>query len=731
MTFRDLSIWVGCLLAALAANLAYLKGCETAVREAIARIDTVQRNGEALADELVRSVAELGDAATRYLETGDTAARQRFLTLRARRDNATTGLGSPFAVRLAEADLSGGERERLQAAWSAASLLSTRQFASIEIVQGLDLPADPGERKERLARQFADLSILHRDLFKEVASFHMALARRTGAVRQEAKRRLDDLSATLAIVFGGIQAGFVISLAYFAWVVLPGFERIRLALRVTVEEETDAPVYGVCRRDEVGDMARAVVTLREQSRNRLDRLYRLAYFDALTGLANRSKFRTRLRELVGQDFRGGHLAVFMVDLDKFKEINDIYGHPAGDVVLAKAARRLEETFGGALLVCRFGGDEFAAVGIVDTIAEAVALGERAIARLGLPITIGNGALVTCGGTIGLATTDSRIPVDRMISRADVALYSAKEAGRGRIQQFVPGMDARIAERRGLEEDLRNAGRQGQLRLALQPQFALRGGHVVGFEALMRWHHPERGDVSPADFIPIAEESRLIIDIGRWSIWEACRLAAAWPVPVRISVNLSPAQFYDKGLVPYIADTLRDAGIAARRVEIEITESVLIDDRAAAFRVMHELRGLGVHLALDDFGTGFSSLSYLREFPFDKIKIDQSFVRALEGEGTARAIIRSMIGLGKALGMTVIAEGVETPEQRAMLLEDGCDEVQGYLTGRAMSPDSALDLLRARHDSAIAAFEQDAEADRPAAWHLAQEPRARTESGSAA
>lgn len=716
MTFRDMSVWVGCFLVGLTAIFLYLNGLKADRAADFARADAQLREAIGLSQDLSNSVTALFKAATLYLDTGNLSARNTFHRLRQQRDKATTDLVSPFLALMRDAPLLDNERTLIEKAFAEASLLSTRQFAATEMFARLQNTENSADSARLMRDTITSLSGLRSDVYATIASYDQLVSTRFDRRKLSIETTIRKIGDTLSLVFVAIQLSFVASLGYFAYVVLPGYERIREALYVTVYENTDAPVIGISRRDEVGDMARAVMTLRDISRRRLDRLYRLAYFDTLTGLANRAVFRTRLGELLKRSGGGGCLAVYMLDLDKFKEINDLYGHPAGDIVLLQTARRLKETVGNRLLPCRFGGDEFGIVGVLASEEEAVAFGDTLLQRISQPTTVSRSTVVTCGGTIGLATATSMIEPDRIISQADMALYSAKEAGRGHLKQFVAGMDARIKERRYLEEDLRKADMRNELKLALQPQMCLRSDKIIGFEALMRWNHPVRGNVSPNIFIPIAEESRLIVSIGRWSILEACRIATKWPQPVKISINLSPAQFYDKGLVPFVIQTLDQTGIAPERVEIELTETVLIDNRATAFRIMHELRAIGVELALDDFGTGFSSLSYLREFPFDKIKIDQSFVRVLEEGGTARAIIRSMIGLGNALGMKVIAEGVETEEQRAILVEDGCDQIQGYLIGKAMSTADATHLLSEGRLSTMEAFEADRLADQLSAPH---------------
>ncbi|WP_161993791.1 putative bifunctional diguanylate cyclase/phosphodiesterase [Muricoccus nepalensis] len=409
------------------------------------------------------------------------------------------------------------------------------------------------------------------------------------------------------------------------------------------------------------------------------RLVHMAHHDSLTGLPNRAMFREHMTHALGRAQRQAGLAVMLLDLDRFKTVNDTLGHLTGDALLCQVAERLKACTRPADLVVRLGGDEFAIVQEAVAAPEDVSvLAERLVAALAEPFHV-EGQQVNTGTSIGIALThDGLDEANEMLKRADLALYRAKEEGRGTWRFFEPAMNARVVARRQLEQDLRRAVTEEQFQVYYQPVVEAEGGQISGFEALVRWVHPERGMVSPAEFIPLAEELGLIRAIGGWVLRQACSAAAAWPGELKVAVNLSPVQFSGGALVAEVASALKHAGLAPHCLELEITESLLLTDDAAVLATLHELRALGVRIAMDDFGTGYSSLSYLQRFPFDKIKIDQSFVRGLGQDEHCTAIIRAVVGLGKALGMTVNAEGVETAEQLETLRAEGCGEFQGYL-----------------------------------------------------
>ncbi|MGY2052054.1 bifunctional diguanylate cyclase/phosphodiesterase [Methylobacterium sp. JK268] len=426
------------------------------------------------------------------------------------------------------------------------------------------------------------------------------------------------------------------------------------------------------------------------------RIAHMARHDSLTGLPNRIPLREWMEEALARHGAGEVGAVLCLDLDGFKIVNDTLGHPAGDAILRRVAGRLAEVVGAGDRVARLGGDEFAIVqaGAAQP-AGAAALAARIVEALRRPFTL-QGQQVAIGTSLGIATTGHAAPhPDALLRSADVALYQAKAAGRGTWRFFDPAMDAEIQRRHRLAADLRRALDEGQFELHYQPLVEAKGSALRGFEALLRWRHPDQGLVSPAEFIPIAEEIGLIRPLGAWVLARACADAASWPAPVKVAVNLSPVQFSGGTLVEDVRAALLASGLDRGRLELEITESVLLQDNEATLAVLHALRALGARIAMDDFGTGYSSLSYLRSFPFDKIKIDQSFVRSLAAEAGSVAIVRAVIGLGRALGMSVLAEGVETPEQLAILRQEGCDEVQGYLFSRPRPGSEIAGLFAAR------------------------------------
>lgn len=424
------------------------------------------------------------------------------------------------------------------------------------------------------------------------------------------------------------------------------------------------------------------------------RLHRMVRHDALTGLPNRILFREHLQSEVAAVRHPARVSVLCLDLDRFKSVNDTLGHPVGDALLRETATRLVGTTGDAGMVIRLGGDEFAVVLGGDAPgADAGALAERIIATLSQPVHI-EGHHIAIGVSIGIAqTVDGSETPDELLKNADLALYAAKGEGRGTYRFFAPEMEARVQGRRTMELDLRVAIADGQFLLHYQPLVNARSGAVVAFEALLRWHHPERGVVPPGDFIPLAEEAGLIPDIGRWVLEQACRDAVAWPVGVKVAVNLSPLQFQYRDLVADVEGALRRSGLPPTRLDLEITESLMMQDSDATLATLHALRALGVRIAMDDFGTGFSSLSYLRRFPFDKIKIDRSFIRDVVESEDGLAIVKAVIRLGQSLRMDVVAEGVETVEQKTLLCQAGCQELQGYLFSRPQPVSQVAEIIR--------------------------------------
>jgi diguanylate cyclase (GGDEF)-like protein/PAS domain S-box-containing protein len=449
------------------------------------------------------------------------------------------------------------------------------------------------------------------------------------------------------------------------------------------------PVELLCR--PLGDSARAdrVLAVRDLAdRKQAEaRIQHLAHHDSLTGLANRTLFRDRLAQAMTMAQRTGHgMALLCLDLDGFKAVNDLLGHPIGDQVLIEVGNRLRTCLRDSDTVARLGGDEFA---IVQSFSEqprgAAGLAERLVRLLAEPFEI-EGQRVSIGTSAGVALypSDADTP-EALLRNADLALYRAKHDGRGLFRFFEQEMDQRLQQRLALEQELRLAMLREELRLHYQPLLDSNSLEIQGFEALLRWHHPERGNISPAVFVPVAEESGLIAQLGQWVLQTACAEAALWPMPWRIAVNLSPVQFRQRDLAAMVRRTLVESGLDPSRLELEITEGVLIDDAERALTMLRELKALGVRIALDDFGTGYSSLSYLRRFPFDKLKIDASFVQGLGDGGEADAIVRAIVALGRSLSLKITAEGVETFDQLERLREHSCDQVQGFLLGRPMPP----------------------------------------------
>jgi diguanylate cyclase (GGDEF)-like protein/PAS domain S-box-containing protein len=410
---------------------------------------------------------------------------------------------------------------------------------------------------------------------------------------------------------------------------------------------------------------------------------RLAHYDPLTELPNRVLFQKSLVEALARRSRkGDQLAVHFIDLDRFKTVNDTLGHPLGDALLREAAERLRGCVREGDTVARLGGDEFAVVQSgLDDMTGATRLAGRIVEAMAAPFDL-QGHQVVIGASVGVAAAPSDgEDADELLKKADMALYRAKGDGRGAFHFFERAMDEQLQARRALELDLRRALQAGEFELFYQPLYHLGDERVTGCEALLRWRHPERGMVSPADFIPLAEEIGLIVPLGEWVLREACAEAAHWPEHVRLAVNLSPAQFRDRGLVRTVVSALAASGLDAQRLELEITESVLLQDNVANMQMLHDLKALGVRISMDDFGTGYSSLSYLRSFPFDKIKIDQTFVRDILDDSDAMAIIKAVLDLGASMGVVTTAEGVETQEQLDALRGQGCAEIQGYFISR--------------------------------------------------
>jgi diguanylate cyclase (GGDEF)-like protein len=453
--------------------------------------------------------------------------------------------------------------------------------------------------------------------------------------------------------------------------VIAGKERRNIAFkRVPVLGENGEPQYLLTVMEDV--------TARK---NAEEKIAFLEHHDPLTGLPNRGAFAAELAATLEREVPSEQLfAVLLIGLDRFKEVNDLFGHSAGDDLLQEVSRRLKTAAGSAFLA-RHGGDEFTLITQVSYLPSDIAgLAEDLLAAIADPFEI-DGNVFPISVSIGAAL----YPADgtdatSLLSNADAALSRAKAEGRGIFRFFEIAMDTRLHERRALQHDLRSALERGELSIWYQPQASM-DGTIIGFEALARWQHPFRGMVPPDVFISVAEESDLILSIGTWILREACREAASWPKPLCIAVNLSPVQFRHDAVVGMVHQILIETGLAAHRLEFEITEGVLIDDAPRALSILRRLKALGVRIAMDDFGTGYSSLSYIQSFRFDKIKIDRGFISNMGHNPQSTAIIRAIIGLAHGLQLPVIAEGVETEEQLAFLKRESCDEIQGYLIGR--------------------------------------------------
>ena len=447
------------------------------------------------------------------------------------------------------------------------------------------------------------------------------------------------------------------------------------------------------------------VTTHEDITERRSAEARIAYLathDALTDLPNRVLLREKLEAGLARLASGGSFAVHCLDLDRFKDVNDAFGHSVGDALLKQVAERLLENVREGSIVARLGGDEFAVVQCeADRPEAASALAARIIAVVSAPYDI-NGQEIEIGMSIGVALAPSDgVDADRLLRSADLALYRAKMDAKGTFRFFEREMDERMQARRLMETDLRAALGNGELEVFYQPVLDFASNSITGFEALLRWKHPMRGMISPVEFIPVAEDTGLIVPIGEWVLQQACAEAAKWPAPIRVAVNLSAVQFKNRNLVGTVMSALAAAGLPPNRLELEITESVLLLESEAIKSVMHKLRELGVRIALDDFGTGYSSLSYLRSFPFDNIKIDRSFVRDLSTKADCTAIVHAITQLARSLKMTTTAEGVETKEHFDLLRAKGCTEMQGFLIS-APQPAENIPALLATYNPPAAA-----------------------------
>jgi len=434
-----------------------------------------------------------------------------------------------------------------------------------------------------------------------------------------------------------------------------------------------------------------------------EKIAHLAHYDGLTDLPNRILFRERLEQSLKAIRPGEQLAVLYIDIDEFKGVNDALGHPVGDELLRGVAERLRGCLKETDVAARLGGDEFAVIqtGIKDR-SETNQIVDAIHSAIRQPFDC-MGHQISTDASIGIALAPGDgVDLDQLLKNADLALYGAKGDGRRTYRFFEAGMDERAMARRSLELDLRQAISDGSLEIYYQPVINIEDGKISSCEALLRWRHPERGMISPAEFIPIAEDSGLINQLGLWVLNTACAEAVTWPDHVRVAVNVSPVQFRSSSLALHVAAALAACDLPASRLELEITEAVLIRDDEAALDMLHQLRRLGVRIALDDFGTGYSSLSYLQRFPFDKIKIDRSFIRDIAGPGASSSIVQAVVNIAAASDMMTTAEGVETEQQKNLLHILGCTEMQGYLFSPAIPAVEVRRLLISHRGMATSA-----------------------------
>jgi diguanylate cyclase (GGDEF)-like protein/PAS domain S-box-containing protein len=440
-----------------------------------------------------------------------------------------------------------------------------------------------------------------------------------------------------------------------------------------------------------GELVLAVVRDVTDRRLAEAKISHMALHDALTNLPNRTFFHEQMGQFFLQLGRGQTFALLCLDLDHFKSVNDTLGHPFGDMLLRQVGERLRGCVRESDSVARMGGDEFAILqASIAKPSDLTLLATRLIEVISVPYEL-DGHQIVVGASIGIAIAPMDAgDSDQLLKNADLALYRAKADGRNTYRFFEPEMDARMQARRALDIDLRRALVNGEFELYYQPIINVEANAVIACEALLRWHHPVRGMISPTEFIPLAEETGIIVPLGEWVLRQACAEVASWKTKVKVAVNLSPMQFKSKNLVEVVVSALAASGLPGSRLELEITESVLLHENDVTLATLHQLRGLGVSISMDDFGTGYSSLSYLRRFPFDKIKIDRSFIQGISGQDDSFAIVRAVAAIGRSLKMTTTAEGVETREQFERVKNEGCTEVQGYFFS---SPKPAAEIVK--------------------------------------
>ena len=544
-------------------------------------------------------------------------------------------------------------------------------------------PAPPtGSEAGKVAVQVA-LKLL------SVRDVALATVRARVAGRRQQAAFVVGLVATCLLLIGA--ATLLVMQVMQRRVVAPVVSLIRVIDRLAQGDyKLTVPLYRSS--DEIGRMATSIEALRQgavAAETSKAQVAFMAHHDALTNLPNRVLFQERVEQAIALCGRGQRCAVLCLDLDRFKAVNDGFGHPVGDLLLQAVAERLLACVREVDTVTRLGGDEFAVLmhGL-DHPERAGLLAKRVVDTLSEPYEL-SGHTIVVGASVGIAIApEDATSTVKLMKSADTALYRAKSEERGTYRYFEAEMDARLQARMALERDLRVAVRNEDFELAFQPLYNVLENTLICFEALLRWNHPVRGVIHPVDFIPVAEETGLIVPLGAWVLKEACAQATTWPDEINVAVNLSAVQFRHRSLVETVRHALKETNLSSHRLDLEITESVLLHNSEETLQTLHEIRALGVRISMDDFGTGYSSLSYLRSFPFDRIKIDKSFVRDMSDQEDSIAIVRAVVGLGRSLGMITTAEGVETEAQLSQLRREGCTEVQGYLFSRPTSADTA-------------------------------------------
>jgi diguanylate cyclase (GGDEF)-like protein len=517
-----------------------------------------------------------------------------------------------------------------------------------------------------------------------------------GRAVQDASRRAETSALIanriqLALIAAG-SAGFLLlfgTAAVLTRATVRSVKRIAAATEQVAQGSFKVDIDSLERGDELGTIVGSLAVFQAN----VTKIAFLAHNDPLTGLPNRVLFQDRIQQALAMLDRDVGFAVLCLDLDRFKVVNDTLGHPVGDILLRKVAERLRSCVRDGDTVARLGGDEFAIILLRMTDPAAVdKFAARIIETVSASYDI-DGHQLNIGTSIGIALApEDGANASVLLKNADTALYGAKANGRGTSCFYEDSMNVALQRRREIEVGLRQAIAQDEFQLYYQPLVDARTRRVSGFEALVRWQHPQHGMIAADSFIPVAESSGLIGAIGGWVLKRACIDATNWPGDIKIAVNLSPSQFKEKDIVGSVRDALAASGLAAKRLELEITESVLLNNSQSVLRILREIKEFGVEIAMDDFGTGYSSLSYLRSFPFDKVKIDQSFIRDLPADTNALAIVRAIVGLSFTFGMSVTAEGVETDAQAEQLESERCTQLQGYLFSRAVPAREVLPLI---------------------------------------